>query len=256
MRLFNGGRDEKDSPPPPVPSVQDGVAKYNAVHQGQPRTTKISTPRVPVPSFASFDSQTGSKHVPPPLVLSPTSSTSTFASGPNSARSDESILPPPPRIHVDGDGPQSAPAHMSDFPALKLRPVSSLFSTPFGEHVLAASDAPTPLLPTASSFESNSDPDLVIRSLQDQLSSSHKAWQQQVWELQGQVRDLKAEIDHVHSGSTRDAGSYCDSCGRGRKLPIPLSNGSTDSLQANSVVNRPRARTGQSGATGRFGATY
>ncbi len=36
--------------------------------------------------------------------------------------------------------PQSAPAHVTSFPALRLRPVSTLFSAHFGEHIVSLDD--------------------------------------------------------------------------------------------------------------------
>ena len=265
MRLFNGGRDEKESPPP-VPSVPDGVAKYNAHHVVPPRTPKLSTGasslhRVPVPTISPPTSPmsriTSPKPMPPPLLITPSSSKGTIVSpGASSSVSEELLVPP--RLHFAEEGSQSAPPQVSAFPALKLRPVSSLFSTPFGEHVLAASDAPSPQIPQTSSFGSNlsSDPEAVIRSLQNQLSSSNKSWQQQVWELKGQIRDLKAELDDVRTSSAQDAKRPCDACGRGRKSSF--SDASNDTLQAGggSVVNRPRARTGNTGAHARFGAGH
>jgi len=75
----------------------------------------------------------------------------------------------------------------------------------------------------------------TAKSLQEQLISARATWQRKVWELEGQVRDLKAELEEVKG---RNGDEYCDTCGRGKKLPPASSGGG--------VVNRPRARTATS----------
>ena len=74
------------------------------------------------------------------------------------------------------------------------------------------------------------DPAFLVSTLQEQLRESRKAWQRQIWELEGQVRDLKAELEELRSGDT------CEACGRGIATQKPVT--------VMGVVNRPRAKTG------------
>ncbi|EEB93159.1 hypothetical protein MPER_08230 [Moniliophthora perniciosa FA553] len=43
------------------------------------------------------------------------------------------------------------------------------------------------------------DHSVFIRKLQDQLSKSKVAHQQQIWELEGQMRDLRMELEDARS---------------------------------------------------------
>ncbi|KDQ63403.1 hypothetical protein JAAARDRAFT_29433 [Jaapia argillacea MUCL 33604] len=170
--------------------------------------------------------------------------------------------------------PMSAPPGKTDFQGLSLRPVSGAFSMHFPELVdeHAAGLAPpfsareydfdldTPnsgtsgslLSPDSGGFPSGTssvfyeptaihvgddDPSAVIKALQDQITSARKVWQTHIWELEGQVRDLKSEVEHLRA--TAHTTEYCDVCGRG-------SPHSEDSRKV-TVVNRPRARTGGGG---------
>ena len=78
------------------------------------------------------------------------------------------------------------------------------------------------------------DPYVIIQQLQEQLRSTRKAWQHQIWELEGQVRDLRAEIDEMRLKELR--GERCLLCGR--------SDEHDQSVGGHGVVDRPRARTG------------
>ena len=83
------------------------------------------------------------------------------------------------------------------------------------------------------------------------------AWQRQIWELEGQVRDLKTEVEELRAADAR--GEFCSACGRGaaaRPSPVGSDDGSPSPRtpedvrraagggKAGGVVNRPRARTG------------
>lgn len=84
----------------------------------------------------------------------------------------------------------------------------------------------------------------VIQALQGQIVSARKAWQQHIWELEGQVRDLKAEVEDLRMAD------YCASCGRGCKHEEKHHSSNSSDARKGSVVDRPRARTGDAA---RFG---
>lgn len=118
----------------------------------------------------------------------------------------------------------------------------------------------SPNFPTRSSNEksgsaplianAHDDAPAIIQALQDQISTSRKAWQRQIWELEGQVRDLRAEVDELR---TKEAsGENCAVCGRGVVRVDDISSGSDSGQDSRTgIVNRPRARTG---VGTRFGA--
>jgi len=162
--------------------------------------------------------------------------------------------------------PQSAPPDVSDFPALKLRPISTLFSAHFRDHIVrqdspqfdrdldtlsstSPATATSPLTPGCADRSSDSkatvapEESSVIQALKDQILSAKRAWQQNIWDLEGQVRDLKAEVDDLRAAGN-DKWS-CEVCGRGNqsRLAEPGRDG-TDEAGNSGVVNRPRARTG------------
>lgn len=168
------------------------------------------------------------------------------------------------------------------FVGLSLRPVSTLFSSNFvsraddggsdGGRPSLESDSGTPntnttaISPRSPEFVLRSEPYVrvdkgespsaathedqgsVIQALQDQILTARRAWQRQVWELEGQVRDLKAEVDDLRAGES--AQDYCSSCGRG-SIGRPTEEGTANiddlrraGVKVGGVVNRPRARTG------------
>jgi hypothetical protein len=220
----------------------------------------------------------GSKRTLPPLSINIKSSTS-----PSSATADilqtrsktvarvrHGLQPPLPT--------QSAPPTMSDFPALSLRPVSAVFSSLFAEHIgepesenppdmdaaesMSPSTTPSPLTPGSSlryiqektPVATSDDQSAVVQALQDQIVSAKIAWQRQIWELEGQVRDLKVEVDDLRAAGNDE--EHCEVCGRGKRLLVM--NGEHqhgDGIESKiSVVNRPRARTGGGGSSSRFGS--
>ncbi|TCD69960.1 hypothetical protein EIP91_005549 [Steccherinum ochraceum] len=183
---------------------------------------------------------------------------------------------------VDGSlPPSSAPPTSADFLGVNIRPVSTMFSHDFAGHLVrTSSDQSRPSLdmdsgtPTTSSgisplspgFSVNldgrpgddkamigiaspqDDQSAVIQALQEQIMVARRAWQRQIWELEGQVRDLKAEVEEFRAAEhSRD---YCSACGRGSVgRPSPDSEVDMDDLKkagvkVSGVVNRPRARTG------------
>jgi hypothetical protein len=269
MRLFNGGKEDK-SPPPPVPALSDSYTSYNTQQPApQQRSRKESSHRVPVPSL--------SPSVQEPEQLSASLSTAkpdqTLKRFPalsltvptsRSVSAQPSALTPNPTIDSI---PQSAPAHVSGFPSLKLRPISTAFSSQFGEDFISREslvspdgdwDTPSSASPntlhspvTPSSYskistgsERADDQTAVIRALQDQIVSTKKAWQRHIWELEGQVRDLRAELEELKAEDV--APRQCAYCGRSK-------DDTAVSSEPISVLNRPRARTGNSGTNARFG---
>jgi hypothetical protein len=165
--------------------------------------------------------------------------------------------------------PQSAPAQVTEFPALRLRPVSTLFSAHFSEHLVPLDDEPRPpsstndpgtprsaasplapitppprtLSPRGSS-SSGGEKSTTAAGERQQLALSARTAQQQIWELEGQVRDLKAELE---AATGRYGNEYCSHCGRGKQAPASLN----PSPVGGSIINRPRARTGTSSRFGK-----
>ncbi|KIJ68587.1 hypothetical protein HYDPIDRAFT_24847 [Hydnomerulius pinastri MD-312] len=298
MRLF-GGRgvdgDKEKSPPPPVPSLSDTYSEHNLQIQSNGQTSKLTLPRVPVPSFSpsllgaaassstlntvngegdelDFKVHSSRKRHPPPLYIvtgasGPTSPNSTpepsfLARGAPASSLD---LAPPPSLSINV--PQSAPPGTTDFQGLKLRPISTSFSTHFADIVsspdqetlpdiytpssaASSGTALSPITPTSTrrsddmpvgTAKGSAEQSLVIKALQEQIISAKTAWQRQIWELQGQVRDLKAEVEDLRAADDKD---YCELCGRGdpQKHCSPVA-AETRSKKVG-IVNRPRARTG------------
>jgi len=173
--------------------------------------------------------------------------------------------------------PASAPPSTTTFPGLSLRPISTVFSSHFANHIVSldspsasqtdsssttagGSSASSPL-PTERSFDeklaavagaAEDDPYVIIQQLQEQMKSTRKAWQHQIWELEGQVRDLRAEIDGMRLKELR--GDRCLLCGRSDEADQGAGAGEASRSTSGSrrgVVDRPRARTG---VGTRFGA--
>ncbi|KAF8271453.1 hypothetical protein EI94DRAFT_1797184 [Lactarius quietus] len=168
-----------------------------------------------------------------------------------------------------GTGPASAPPSTGVFPELSLRPISAVFSAHFADHIVTADSSlrahnTTPRVPPRSlTYESSlntaffrrqaicceDDPYVIIQQLQEQIKSTRKAWQHQIWELEGQVRDLRAEIDDMRIKET--SGERCLLCGRDGSLERGAREAPRPAVSRPGVVDRPRARTG---VGTRFGA--
>jgi hypothetical protein len=231
------------------------------------------------------------KRTPPALHLEPLNVTAP-------GRFD-GLSPPDAQL---GAMPQSAPAETSGFEGfrgLSLRPVSTVFSAHFADHIVPdlpdvpesavivtpASAAST--LVSASPAVANSHvhgkekgldvvthgssgsgsgsgsgtsedsgQDALIRQLREQVRSTRKAWQTQIWELEAQVRELRGEVEDLRSvGAKGGGGGACEACGRGGASGGGGVASRTSAMQdvETGVINRPRART--SGArSGRFGS--
>ncbi|KAG5718795.1 hypothetical protein E4T56_gene2621 [Termitomyces sp. T112] len=305
MRLFNGGRGqdkEEKSPPPPVPSLSDAYAALCAAQE----TPKVAAQCnfIPGPSLSLEASLSSPEQTPSPTGVPalgrlspnpkrpiPSLSINTQSHLTLSAVKNEDFqmrTAPSTKVSLphwsDNLSPQSAPANVSDFPALKLRPVSTAFSAQFVDHIVLPdcrpsleTDGGTPISPTkifspvtpgsaSISDLSSTDPKLstltnfisqdnssVISALQEQIINAKLAWQRQIWELESQVRDLKAEVDDLHKAESE--GTFCERCGRGQRRPkvgsTPNSlGGEAQNMKNLGVMSRPRALTGSSS---RFG---
>ena len=133
------------------------------------------------------------------------------------------------------DTTSPATAKRLDYPS----PTTPGFSDSRSNSMSNSSDSP--LTPTSGSVigppslgvNGGEEQSSIITSLQEQIVNSRKMWQRQIWELEGQVRDLKAEVEEL-----RNTGE-CETCGmskRERRLRTPVHNVG--------VVDRPRPRLG------------
>jgi hypothetical protein len=290
MRLFNG-KDKEADEPPPVPSLS-AAAPISSLPPA-PRSTRPPQARVPVPQLTpDEDYDDRPRHAvqqrrgAPPLAIVPPSERQH-----NSFGLYGSVDGNPSRATLMANPPASAPPSAGQFPSLSLRPVSTVFSAHFAEALggefsldLDGADArtttsgfsPTSALspvtphsrheheafavsPSGGGGGADGDAHAVIQALQAQLAGARKAWQRQIWELEGQVRDLRAEAEETRSRER--AGARCVYCGRGggsgdrdggtpAAAAIPAPRKSSLPAQAahpgysHGIVNRPRARTG------------
>ncbi|KAG5652303.1 hypothetical protein H0H81_005525 [Sphagnurus paluster] len=295
MRLFNSGRgqerDERASPPPVPPLIEaqtvykvPGIAHRVPVPNISPSLLGASTYLEDTPTLqpsAFLKPAPSSKRTVPHLSIN-THPEGYTDRAPASAidesfqmRMTTSDTPHKPWLN-NTRSPQSAPANVSEFPALKLRPVSTIFSAQFGDltqdsqpsletDIDTSTNVFSPVTPGSGSrhgsdpSSSDNKPTImttisedqcsILKALQDEMLNAKKAWQRQIWELEGQVRDLKTEIEDLRkAGSGAD---YCQTCGRGAP---PVAQGRQgiegQETKCSNVMDRPRARTGSSS---RFG---
>ncbi|KAG1757709.1 hypothetical protein EDB19DRAFT_58976 [Suillus lakei] len=150
MRLFNGrerekGRDRERSPPPPVPSLH-GV--YSEYPHGGNENSKSSLPIIP-PRLSSLGSDAGSRtalnnevssdaeqELSPRLVSSPSLKRAPPSLYISTGASNKSPLTDPAQSPQSGKkSPWRPPLGAIDFQALKLRPMSTTFSSQFADIV-------------------------------------------------------------------------------------------------------------------------
>ncbi|KAG6381065.1 hypothetical protein JVT61DRAFT_5462 [Boletus reticuloceps] len=257
MRLFGGRNSEGEKgrcPTPPIPPVIDVCAEESSRVHGSVKTSKLTLQTVPISPLASTHSSSGGdgpgskgpsprRRQPPPLSIVTKPSDHSIPTSVSGKKSPMGLNFAPLFLTV----PQSAPPGNSDFPGLKLRPVSTSFSSHFTDMVTGAVERQRDVHTPSSAASSNTalspftpvsmrrsddasstaaevlgEEHLTIQGLQDQLASAKKAWQQQIWELRGQIRDLTSELGDLRAADNRE---YCES----KKV---------------GVVNRPRAPTG------------
>lgn len=264
MKLFNAREKDKihNTPLPPIPANADSGNILSTPRQPVHRVPVPSADEMLSPSnpFGSKDDARPKRAVPPLSikVSSPSTKPAHVQDAvPRRSDSPKSSLKPPLLYQV----PTSAPAGKTEFAELKLRPVSGFFSSSFAEHVIGEetspgssrnTELPSLISPTTISSSdylpspinanflgngldfppgcAEDDQAAIIASLKEQIRQSRKAWQRHIWELEGQVRDLKAEIEDMKDGDV------CEVCGQGVPTPEPKNQ--------KGVIHRPRAKTG------------
>lgn len=280
MRIFNGGKDkEADAlarPPVPSNSTSSDILSVNK---------KSSASRVPVPSYTQPPSDSAStpslstsssissspdipRRIPPSLFIE-TGHQGTPKRHPSDRKADRAMSSlAAPKPWMDSK-PQSAPADVTGFPSLKLRPTSGLFSSHFedivpdfhsfstmetpGSSNSNPSDLTSPITPATSDrfYAHKPDADGCGEMMQTTTTTS----QRRIRELEAEVRAMRVELEELRSAQRHHPG-YCDSCGRGgRDVQVrgaragslssassSLSNGSAGD-KVHSVLNRPRAKT-------------
>jgi len=278
MRIFSKEKAPATCPPD-IPSFS---AEEHQPIPPVPRISRLPTHRVPVPPINpavnspadspspestvdahSSHSRSSPKRIIPPLYINTsnpgTNRPLTQAHQASNSLGSNPLQSPKPKFASPTDNEenksQSAPPGKTDFVALSLRPVSTVFSSHFADHLLGTdnrtpsepaldADSGTPTTATGSGGISPLSPDFVslrdvrgeisrsttitsagsssedsqsdvIRALQGQIFGAKEDWQRHIWELESQIRDLKAEIEGIRQAE--GSGRYCEVCGRGRK---------------------------------------
>ena len=307
MRMFSKDKAPTPSPPDTTNFSVEGSPPIPPV----PRTPRLPSHRVPVPPISpavnppldtSADSPTSPestvdahssqlrpspKRIMPPLYINTTNPginrPPTQTHQVSNSLGSNPLQPPKPNFASPANSAQSAPPGKTDFVALSLRPVSTIFSEHFADHFLGLeneapsepaleADCGTPTTATESGGISPLSPDFVsvrdvrdeisrpmtvtsgksssdgsqqdvISALQAQMFGAKGDWQKHVWELESQIRDLKAEIEEMRQVDS--SGRYCEACGRGRKKRGSVSHHRTRGPpdNGNGVGNRSRAHT-------------
>lgn len=288
-------RSDRDSPSSSLPSRAHSSASARKNVHGLSIVTKSSV--------ASFSDSKSHRRSASPSASDATHIPVTPTTAPSSSEGNPSY-----HVNINSSSntnnnnhlvPNSAPPGSAEFVALKLRPVSTMFSSGFSEEFVdrnsgdrtrpsLEADSGTPTTATSASATSplspaftgvgigvgvgpqsrtsedksiyvsiaphQDDQSTVIQALQEQIATSRRAWQRQIWELEGQVRDLTAEVEELRNVDRM--AEYCVACGRGN-IGRPSGGGSGSDgesrvvedlkkagVRVGGVVNRPRARTG------------
>ena len=282
MRLFNGRAvDKEEKPPtPPMPTLSNEYITHHLVSRATPHTLLPSLPAGPSvddeplhhtrlrdqKSFPNLRRQV-------PHLYIDTEPKTRGSRGPIPAADDVSSGVRDESCDLFEEKknplPQSAPANASDFPKLKLRPVSTAFSAHFTEHMISRgslSSADTELdTPSSASMSQGfppGTPSSVARSafytrpfesideLQEQNVTEwpeELVYQRERMELECRVKELEKELEGLRKSWKLDG--YCGVCGRGQSSIDAA--GDYRHLQGTpvgretfpSIVHRPRART-------------
>ena len=159
------------------------------------------------------------------------------------AVTDDASVRTRPSLEVDTGTPTTATTATT-----AISPLTADFPGPKGLGYGRSSDEKSGHITIA---QDDRDQSSIIQALQEQILSTRRAWQRQIWELEGQVRDLKAEVEELRTAESRS--EFCSACGRGgagRPGVDDVNNGKTledlkkAGVKVGGVVNRPRARTG------------
>ena len=275
------------SPPPPVPSLPPSIpgTPFELTPQlNMPSAPPKSPKRVLPPSLNiathSLSSENNAKDntnlspllspkhqhitlssVPsPPLVPTPQPRKKSSFLGHGS----RTPLAKPPLINPN---PGSAPPIV--FPALQVRPVSTMFSSMPSDYISgAASPPPVPMLSFRPTVDSPSTPGfssrsasfstgssdagpltpsvdhsasaVVLSQLRDQVNGAREVWKSQIADLEAQVRALKKDVEELRMAP-------CAACGHVGCEVILGGEVKT------SMLNRPRAKTAATGGRTLFG---
>ncbi|KAI0694874.1 hypothetical protein BC835DRAFT_1415167 [Cytidiella melzeri] len=247
----------------PVPSITPSIlAESETGHSGghsdedmttvfQPHERQLSARRnVPGLSIVT-GSQSSGRSLRSPLESQTPSTAQTFASEMSSTHPDF-VAPLSIRPVSTMFGPELA-GISSPEPEDRRPALDSDSGTPTTASVISPRSPPAGFkiersISDEKVVQAPEDQSSVIQALQEQILAARRAWQQQIWELEGQVRDLKAEVDELHA--VEHNSDYCASCGRGtvgkpgHEELVRLEELRKAGVKVGGVVNRPRARTG------------
>jgi len=286
------GKKERDrpvtpraaSPPPPVPSLPPSVpgTPSGFAPQLTSSTAPKSPRRIPPPSLNAVENSPltennnakentslsplpSPKHQPttqlppvpspPPVVMAP----QPRKKGSFLGHGSRAPLAKPPSINRN---PGSTSPSIA-FPALQVRPVSTIFSSLPSDYLSGAASPPVPVLSFRATADSPSTPGFSSRSasfstgssdagprtpsvdhsanaavlsqLRDQVNGAREVWKSQISDLEAQVRSLKKEIEELKVAP-------CASCGH-------VACGDAPNEMKTSMLNRPRAKTAAGGRT-------
>jgi len=284
LRLFNSRAvDKEEKPPvPPIPTLSSEHITHPRVSRTAPHTPLSDLP--PSPSVDDeplyhtrlLDQKSSPNLKRLPHLYIDTEPRTRASRGSVSTTSDVSLGTRDESCDLSevhkGPWPQSAPANASDFPRLKLRPVSTVFSAHFTDHMvfresLSSTDTEldtpssasmpkgfpprTPSSVARSTFSNlNTRPPESIDELQEQIVAE---WPEKLvhererMELERRVRELEKELEGLRKSWKLDG--YCGVCGRGQ----PSMNTADDHQRpqdilagketCHSTTHRLRART-------------
>ena len=273
------------SPPPPVPSLPPsipGTPSGLAPRLGTPSSAPPKSPRrIPPPNLNIVVNSSSDKNAKDNPNSSPLPSPKhQHSARSSSASSSPPVMAPQPRKKASllshgsraplakppsiNPNPGSA-ASSSAFPALQVRPVSTMLSSLPSDYLSgAASPPPVPTLHFRPTVDSPSTPGfssrsasistgssdtgprtpsvdhsanaVVLSQLRDQVNGAREVWKSQIADMEAQVRALKKEIEELKVAP-------CAACGHVGCADVP--NRETKP----SVLNRPRAKTAAGGRT-------